>query len=40
MTPETLRYRTWHLPARLVHHASKKIPKISPNWPRKDPFLT
>jgi len=29
-TPDTLRYRLWHLPARLVRHARKQILKISP----------
>jgi hypothetical protein len=38
--PDTLRYRVWHLPARLVRHAGKGILKISPNWPWKDVFLT
>ncbi len=37
--PDTLRYRIWHLPARLVRHARKKILKISPDWPWKDAFL-
>ena len=31
--PDTLRYRVWHLPARLVHHARQRILKISPDWP-------
>jgi hypothetical protein len=38
--PDTLRYRIWHLPARLVRHARKRILKISPGWPWKDAFLT
>jgi hypothetical protein len=38
--PDTLRYRVWHLPARLVHHARQRILKISPDWPWKDAFLT
>jgi hypothetical protein len=38
--PDTLRYRIWHLPARLVRHARKRILKISPDWPWKDAFLT
>ena len=37
--PDTLRYRIWHLPARLVRHARKRILKISPDWPWKDAFL-
>jgi hypothetical protein len=38
--PGTLRYRIWHIPARLVRHARKRILKISPDWPWKDAFLT
>ena len=38
--PDTLRYRIWHLPARLVRHARKRTLKISPDWPWKDAFLT
>jgi hypothetical protein len=39
-TPDTLRYRVWHLPARLVRHARKRTLKISPDWPWKDAFIT
>ena len=39
-TPDTLRYRAWHIPARLVHHARQRILKISPSWPWKAAFLT
>lgn len=39
-TPDTLRYRIWHIPARLVRHARKRILKISPDWPWKDAFIT
>jgi DDE family transposase len=38
--PGTLRYRIWRLPARLARHARKRILRISPDWPRKDAFLT
>ena len=38
--PDTLRYRIWHLPARLVRHARKRILKISPDWPWASAFLT
>jgi hypothetical protein len=38
--PDTLRYRIWHLPARLVRHARKRNLKISPDWPWKDAFIT
>jgi hypothetical protein len=38
-TPDTLRYRAWHIPARLVRHARQRILKISPDWPWKEAFL-
>jgi hypothetical protein len=38
--PDTLRYRIWHIPARLVRHARQRILKISPDWPWKEAFLT
>ena len=38
--PDTLRYRIWHLPARLARHARERVLKISPSWPWKDAFLT
>ena len=38
--PETLRYRVWHIPARLARHARERILKISPDWPWKEAFLT
>jgi hypothetical protein len=38
--PDTLRYRIWHLPARLARHARERVLKISPHWPWKDAFLT
>src|SRR6266702_4168065 len=37
--PDTLRFRLWALPARLVHHARRRILKISPDWPWKEAFL-
>jgi len=37
--PGTLRYRIWHIPARLAHHARQRILKISPGWPWTDAFL-
>jgi DDE family transposase len=37
--PDTLRYRIWHIPARLARHARERILKISPSWPWKDAFL-
>ncbi len=38
-TPDTLRYRIWHVPGRVVRHARKRVLKISPDWPWKDAFL-
>ena len=38
--PDTLRYRLWHLPARLVRHARKRVLKISRTWPWKEAFTT
>jgi Transposase DDE domain group 1 len=38
--PDTLRYRIWHIPARLTRHARQRILKISPDWPWAGPFLT
>jgi hypothetical protein len=37
--PDTLRYRIWHLPARLTVHARQRTLKISPDWPWKEAFL-
>jgi hypothetical protein len=37
--PDTLRYRIWHVPARLVRHARQRILKISPDWPWAAAFL-
>ena len=37
--PDTLRYRVWHLPARLAHHARQRILAISRDWPWKEAFL-
>ena len=38
--PQTLRFRLWHLPARLVRHARKRVLKISRTWPWKEAFTT
>ena len=38
--PDTLRYRLWALPARLVRHARARVLKISRTWPWKEAFLT
>ncbi|WP_433498071.1 IS1380 family transposase [Sphaerimonospora sp. CA-214678] len=37
--PQTMRYCLWHLPARLVSHARRRILKISTTWPWKEAFL-
>ena len=37
--PDTLRYRLWHLPARLTRHARQRVLKLSRTWPWKDAFL-
>jgi hypothetical protein len=37
--PDTLRYRVWHIPARLARHARERVLKISPDWPWKDAFI-
>jgi hypothetical protein len=39
-SPDTLRYRIWHIPARLARHARERVLKISPDWPWKGAFLT
>lgn len=38
--PDTLRYRLWHLPARLTRHARRRWLTISNTWPWKDAFTT
>jgi DDE family transposase len=38
--PDTLRYRVWHLPARLARHARQRVLAISVSWPWKEAFLT
>ena len=37
--PDTLRYRVWHLPARLARHARQRTLAISRDWPWKEAFL-
>jgi hypothetical protein len=37
--PDTLRYRIWHIPARLARHARERILRISPDWPWKEAFI-
>ena len=38
-SPDTLRYRVWHIPARLARHARQRLLKISTDWPWRDAFL-
>src|SRR5579863_1191598 len=38
--PDTLRYRIWHLPARLAAHARRRTLAISHDWPWAQAFLT
>jgi hypothetical protein len=38
--PDTLRYRLWHLPARLVRHARRRTLKIPDTWPWRTAFTT
>jgi hypothetical protein len=37
--PDTLRYRIWHVPARLSRHARQRVLAISPDWPWAQAFL-
>jgi len=37
--PDTLRYRIWHVPARLARHARRRTLAISPDWPWAQAFL-
>jgi hypothetical protein len=39
-TPDTHRYRIWHLPARLARHARQRVLSVSATWPWADAFLT
>ena len=38
--PDTLRYRIWHLPAKLARHARQHVLSLSGTWPRAGAFLT
>jgi hypothetical protein len=38
--PDTLRYRLWHVPARLVRHARRRTLKISRGWRWRKAFVT
>ena len=38
-SPPTLRYRVWHLPAKLVRHARQRVLAISADWPWANEFL-
>jgi DDE family transposase len=37
--PKTLRWSLWHAPARLVHHARRRIVRILDGWPTTDVLL-
>jgi Transposase DDE domain group 1 len=37
--PKTLRWGLWHAPARLVHHARRRIVRILDGWPTTDALL-
>lgn len=37
-TPDTLRFRLWHLPARLATHARRRVLKIAADWPWASAF--
>jgi hypothetical protein len=38
--PDTLRYRLWHIPAKLTHHARRKWLRVPDTWPWAKAFLT
>ena len=38
--PETMRYRLYHLPARLTRHARRRWLTLSRTWPWRDAFTT
>src|SRR6185437_462706 len=38
--PDTLRYRVWHLPARLAAHARQRTVALSPDWSWMGVFIT
>jgi hypothetical protein len=37
--PKTLRWRLWHAPARLIHHARQDIVRILDGWPDADAIV-
>jgi hypothetical protein len=37
--PKTLRWTLWHAPARLVHHARRRVVRILDGWPTTDTLL-
>jgi Transposase DDE domain group 1 len=37
--PPTLRYRVWHLPAKLARHARQRVLAISADWPWANEYL-
>lgn len=38
--PDTLRYRLWHIPAKLTTHARRRYLHIPNTWPWREAFLT
>jgi hypothetical protein len=38
--PETQRYRLWHIPAKLTHHARRRYLHLPANWPWANAFTT
>jgi hypothetical protein len=38
--PDTMRFRLYHLPARLAKHARRRWLRIETNWPWGDAFTT
>jgi hypothetical protein len=38
--PDTMRFRLYHLPARLAHHARRRLLRTEETWPWATAFLT
>lgn len=38
--PDTLRYRLWHIPAKLTTHARRRYLHLPDTWPWRDAFIT
>jgi hypothetical protein len=39
-SPDTLRYRILHIPARLAAHARKRVLHLPEDWPWTEPIIT